>query len=134
MNKETKLRARPAAIILTSGAEARIAELMSRAPEGAIAVQAERDEGPGYLPEEREVPDDDVWAFQISGLTRFIETELALMPPGEDVVEFRPKGLAPVRLNLSLVEKLTQSWTGTAARGQTRLPAGHRLDCVIGLH
>jgi iron-sulfur cluster assembly protein len=39
MNKETKVRARPAAIILTSGAEARIAELMSRAPEGAIGVK-----------------------------------------------------------------------------------------------
>src|SRR5678815_4562716 len=39
MNKETKVRARPAAIILTSGAEARVAELMSRAPEGAIGVK-----------------------------------------------------------------------------------------------
>jgi hypothetical protein len=39
MNKETKVRARPAAIILTSAAEARIAELMSRAPEGAIGVK-----------------------------------------------------------------------------------------------
>ncbi|HEY0629247.1 MAG TPA: iron-sulfur cluster assembly accessory protein, partial [Sphingomicrobium sp.] len=34
-----KVRARPVAIILTSGAEARIAELMSRAPEGAIGVK-----------------------------------------------------------------------------------------------
>jgi iron-sulfur cluster assembly protein len=39
MNRETKLRARPAAIILTPAAEARIAELMSRAPEGAIGVK-----------------------------------------------------------------------------------------------
>ena len=40
MNRETKVRApRPAAIILTSAAEARIAELMSRAPEGAIGVK-----------------------------------------------------------------------------------------------
>ena len=39
MNKETKLRARPAAIILTPAAEARIADLMSRAPEGAIGVK-----------------------------------------------------------------------------------------------
>ena len=39
MNKETKLRARPAAITLTPAAEARIAELMSRAPEGAIGVK-----------------------------------------------------------------------------------------------
>ena len=40
MNRETKVRApRPAAIILTSAAEARIADLMSRAPEGAIGVK-----------------------------------------------------------------------------------------------
>ena len=38
MNKEIKVRTRPAAITLTTGAEARIAELMSRAPEGAIGV------------------------------------------------------------------------------------------------
>ena len=39
MNKETKLRARPAAIALTGAANARIAELMSKAPEGAIGVK-----------------------------------------------------------------------------------------------
>lgn len=39
MNKETKVRARPAAITLTPAAEARIAELMARAPEGAIGVR-----------------------------------------------------------------------------------------------
>ena len=39
MNKETKLRARPSAITLTPAAEARIADLMSRAPEGAIGVK-----------------------------------------------------------------------------------------------
>ena len=39
MNEQSKVRARPAAIQLTSAAEARIAELMSRAPEGAIGVK-----------------------------------------------------------------------------------------------
>jgi iron-sulfur cluster assembly protein len=39
MNKESKVRARPAAITLTSAAEDRIAELMKRAPEGAIGVR-----------------------------------------------------------------------------------------------
>ena len=39
MNKETKLRARPAAITLTTGAQERIAELMERAPKGAIGVK-----------------------------------------------------------------------------------------------
>src|SRR5512133_1221417 len=39
MNHETKVRARPAAITLTPAAQARIAELMDRAPEGAIGVK-----------------------------------------------------------------------------------------------
>ena len=39
MNRETKLRARPAAITLTSAAQDRIAELMGKAPDGAIGVK-----------------------------------------------------------------------------------------------
>jgi iron-sulfur cluster assembly protein len=39
VNKETRFRPRPAAIILTAAAEARIADLMARAPEGAIGVK-----------------------------------------------------------------------------------------------
>jgi iron-sulfur cluster assembly protein len=36
---EVKTRSRPAAILLTPASEARIADLMSRAPEGAIGVK-----------------------------------------------------------------------------------------------
>ena len=39
MNEQSKVRARPAAINLTPAAEARIAELMIRAPEDAIGVK-----------------------------------------------------------------------------------------------
>ena len=39
MNKPSKVRERPAAIKLTDAANARIADLMSRAPEGAIGVK-----------------------------------------------------------------------------------------------
>ena len=39
MNQETQVRACPAAITLTPAAEARIAELMSRAPDGAMGVK-----------------------------------------------------------------------------------------------
>jgi iron-sulfur cluster assembly protein len=40
MNMETKSRRpRPAAVILTPAAEARIADLMNRAPEGAVGVK-----------------------------------------------------------------------------------------------
>ena len=39
MNEQSKVRFRPAAIQLTPAAETRIAELMSRAPEGSIGVK-----------------------------------------------------------------------------------------------
>jgi iron-sulfur cluster assembly protein len=39
VNEQSKVRARPAAIQLTPRAEARIAELMSRAPDEAIGVK-----------------------------------------------------------------------------------------------
>lgn len=39
MGSETKVRQRPAAVILTPSAEARIAHLMKQAPEGAIGVK-----------------------------------------------------------------------------------------------
>nr|WP_087575943.1 iron-sulfur cluster assembly accessory protein [Sphingomonas sp. CDS-1] len=38
-NGDTKIRARPAAVILTPAAEQRIADLMADAPEGAIGVK-----------------------------------------------------------------------------------------------
>ncbi|KEQ54593.1 HesB/IscA family protein [Sphingobium chlorophenolicum] len=39
MTVETKIRARPAAVILTPAAEQRIADLMAQAPEGTIGVK-----------------------------------------------------------------------------------------------
>jgi len=39
MSSETKLRSRPAAVALTAAAEARVAALMARAPEGTIGVK-----------------------------------------------------------------------------------------------
>jgi iron-sulfur cluster assembly protein len=39
MSAETKIRARPAAVILTPAAEARISELMAKAPADAIGVK-----------------------------------------------------------------------------------------------
>lgn len=39
MNSETRIRARPAAVLLTQAAEARIADLMAKAPADAIGVK-----------------------------------------------------------------------------------------------
>jgi iron-sulfur cluster assembly protein len=39
MTEQSKIKARPAAVVLTEAAEARIAELMAKAPAGALGVR-----------------------------------------------------------------------------------------------
>jgi iron-sulfur cluster assembly protein len=39
MTVETKIRPRPAAVLLTPAAEARVADLMAKAPEGTVGVK-----------------------------------------------------------------------------------------------
>ncbi len=104
-----------------------------RAPVGAIAIRTDSDRSPGYLPEEREEPDVDSWALEISGLLRFLEGHLALLPPGTQTTEFGTRGAA-VSVTTDFVARLMHAWQSSSDRGQPRLPAGHALDTVIGLH
>ena len=48
-----------------------------RAPAGAIAVRTDSDSSPGYLPEERETPSEGLWALELNGLVRSLESQLA---------------------------------------------------------
>ncbi|HXD84452.1 MAG TPA: hypothetical protein VN599_08480 [Rudaea sp.] len=104
-----------------------------RAPAGAIAIRTDVDRSPGYLPEEREEPDVDSWALEINGLVRFLEGHLALLPPGAQTTEFGARGAA-VAVSTDFVVRLTHAWQSNSDRSQPRLPAGHVLDTVIGLH
>ena len=104
-----------------------------RAPAGAIAIRTDVDRSPGYLPEEREEPDVDSWALEINGLVRFLEGHLALLPPGTQTTEFGTRGAA-VAVSTDFVVRLTHAWQSNSDRSQPRLPAGHVLDTVIGLH
>jgi hypothetical protein len=104
-----------------------------RAPAGAIAIHTDVDRSPGYLPEEREEPDVDSWALEISGLLRFLEGHLALLPPGTPTTEFGARAAA-VAVPTDFVARLMHAWQSGSDRHHPRLPAGHALDTVIGLH
>lgn len=104
-----------------------------RAPAGAIAIRTDMDASPGYLPEEREEPDLDSWALEINGLLRFLEGHLALLPPGTQTTEFGTRG-ATIAVATDFVVRLTHAWHSGSDRNHPRLPAGHALDTVIGLH
>jgi cyclic-di-GMP-binding protein len=105
-----------------------------RAPAGAIAIRTDSDQSLGYLPEERETPGEGLWALEFSGLLRFLEGQLAMLPPGITTTQFRLRGGVTVHVDVAFVERLMRSWENGAERGQQRLAAGHQLDTVIGLH
>jgi hypothetical protein len=105
-----------------------------RAPDGAIAIRTDNDRSIGYLPEERETPEAGLWAFEINGLVRFLDGHLAMLPPGTLNAQFGLRGGPVVQTHAYFVERLMQLWSNRAERGQQRLPAGHMLDAVIGLH
>jgi cyclic-di-GMP-binding protein len=105
-----------------------------RAPAGAIAVRTDSDQSLGYLPEEREIPGEGLWAFEISGLTRFLEGQLAMLPPGVATTQFRLRGGPTVHADVAFVERLMRAWSNGTDRSQQRLAASHQLDTVIGLH
>ncbi|MGN6313727.1 MAG: hypothetical protein ACTHMO_08205 [Rhodanobacteraceae bacterium] len=100
----------------------------------AIAVDENCDDGPGYVPEERALPRDDVFALDLAPLRRFLEDHAALQPSGIDRLTFRQRGGQNVEATVAFLHRLRSSWIGAAERGFVRLGAGHALDAVIGLH
>lgn len=105
-----------------------------RAPAGAIAIHADTDRGPGYLPEEREMPDAECWALEISGLVRFLDGHLSMLPPGTTSTAFGSRAGTNAQASVEFVTRLMRAWESDTGRTQSRLPAGHKLDSVIGLH
>ena len=105
-----------------------------RAPDGAIAIRTDSDRSIGYLPEEREAPETGLWAFEMNALVRHLDGHLALLPPGTVTTQFSARGGQPVPTHAAFVDKLMRLWETRAEREQQRLPAGHLLDAVIGMH
>lgn len=105
-----------------------------RAPAGAIAIRTDADQSLGYLPEERESPGDGLWALEISALLRFLEGQLAMLPPGITTTQFRLKGGPTRQVDVAFVARLMHVWDSGGERNQQRLAAGYQLDSVIGMH
>jgi hypothetical protein len=105
-----------------------------RAPSGAIAVRTDSDQSPGYLPEEREAPGEGLWALEINGLLRFVEGQLATLPPGVEKTQFRLRGGTPIEAEVTFVARVLGGLDNSVARGAQRLAAGHRLDIRVGLN
>ena len=114
---------------------ARMAQLRSGpAGEHAYAIPLDEDRGPGYLPEERSSEAGAVLYFDTNPLERELERQLSLVGGVQGPISFRLKNAAAVSVEPQLIRRIMQSWTPLASRNHVRLPAGHLLDTLVGLH
>ncbi len=97
-------------------------------------IDVDSDTGPGYLPEERTSANDGVLALDLTGVLDFIEGQVAMLPSGARVASFRVRGGNPVQVDIDQTRHLVEGWTSDGQRNHSRLPAGHVLQSVIGLH
>jgi hypothetical protein len=109
-------------------------ELRAGAVEGDIAMTTDSDHGPGYLPEERGQGELEVLSIGIKPLLNFIESQIAILPPGARVATFRLRGGPPVQIDIDLAHRLVDGWTASGERSHARLGGGYQLDTVLGLH
>jgi hypothetical protein len=111
-------------------------ELVQATDDGEVVhpVDVESDLGPGYLPEERTAVTDGVLSVKLGALLDYIESQIASLPPGIRLATFRMRGGPPLQVDIDLAQRLVDSWTSDGSRDQVRLPGGHVLDTVVGLH
>lgn len=102
--------------------------------EAVFAVPLDEDRGPGYLPEERSSEGAARLAFDTAPLERELERQLALVDGLSGSLTFRTRGGVGVAVGADLVRRLVGNWRFVPERAQRRLPAGHELDTLVGLH
>lgn len=107
---------------------------VSEAGEAIHAVDVDADRGPGYLPEERTSAADGALSLKLGPLLEYIESQVARLPPGVRLATFRMRGGPAVQVDIDLAHRLVDSWTSDGTRDHVRLPGGHALLSVIGLH
>lgn len=98
------------------------------------AVPLEEDRGPGYLPEERSAADGATLAFDTRQLESELARQLDLAAAHGGGLSFRVKSGAAIGASADLVRRLMSAWQFYPDRAHSRLPAGHLLETLVGLH
>ncbi len=100
----------------------------------AYAVPLEDDRGPGYLPEERSAGSESLLSFDTARLEAELTRQLDMAGTLGGNLSFRIKSGAAVTVSADLVRRLMTAWQFQPDRAHLRLPAGHALDTLLGLH
>jgi hypothetical protein len=98
------------------------------------AVPVGEDRGPGYIPEERAQGSGPVWSFDTQGLETELDRQLHLVSGVGGNLSFRLRGGTAMSVDPDLVARLRAGWQPQSERATARLPAGHQLDTLVGLH
>jgi hypothetical protein len=114
-------------------AQAWSAQIRLVAGAGTVTVDLDRDDGPGYLPDERRAAVADGLGLDLSELEADIDRRLAGAGSAQ-LLEFGQRGGIVVQANPALAARLRAYWTQGHDRVAERLPAGYGLDSVIGFN
>lgn len=96
-----------------------------------VAIELNKDIGPGYLPEERIASGDGDLFVDLEPVLAWMNHETLGRAPG---VPFLLKGKAvpPVTITPETLSRMTSSWRPAPVRNHERLNAGHQLDTLVG--
>ncbi len=96
-----------------------------------VAIELNKDEGPGYLPEERlEAGNADVFIDLDPVLAWLAHETLGRAPTTPFAL--KGKDVPSVTLTPEALARMTSSWRPAPVRSHARLPAGHHLDALVG--
>lgn len=105
-----------------------------RGDERDVLIDADKDRGPGYIPEERDGAGSAALALNLGALCEVVSSVLAATPSGAGTAVVRQRGGSALHLDAQLVHRVGASWTAHGARAQPRLAGGYKLDTVLGLN
>lgn len=100
---------------------------------GSITIDPDRDDGPGYLPDERRASVKDGFGLDLSALEADTDRRIAAAGSAAQI-EFGVRGRIVVQASPALAARLRNYWAQGYDRVAERLPAGYGLDTVIGFN
>lgn len=99
--------------------------------EDHFAVPLDRDQGPGYIPEERAEAQGRLLWLDLAPVRQLLEGPLADGASGP--ISLRLRGNRSMESTVELLRRLRSGWGSATTRSATRIGGGHKLESVIGL-
>ncbi|MFA5683015.1 MAG: hypothetical protein WCZ65_07435 [Lysobacteraceae bacterium] len=97
----------------------------------SFAVATDRDQGPGYIPEERTEEHGPLLWLDLDAVRQLLERPLADGQGG--ALSLRLRNGRTLESSVELLRRLRAGWSSAGVRRASRLAAGHALETVIGL-